>query len=187
MDLRVSVGQPVDQTVEDVDPLATSLRRVEPGNALYSDRIRIYEFGPPSPLGMDRSSFQRDPATGLAMPQQYRYVAPGVQAWLNRPDYLVRTGPDRRDIGFNVAPYADGAFVEVVPPGTVFDLIPRPQILARPTPLAEETAFWPDQRLDARLDLRLNTRVDLRLGAAPANAPLQPVPQPMNTSALPWE
>lgn len=151
-------GLPVDQGVGDLDPRGTSLRRLEPGNALYSTRVRLYQMP-----GAHRTPGQPqiDPATGLALPSTYRYSAPGVQALFDRPDYLMKTGTGSRDMARNVAARPDGAFIETVPAGMVYDLRPEtalqhlmPQLYpAEPTP----RAVGPDWRIDDRY--RIDGRV----------------------------
>ncbi|MEX2389412.1 MAG: hypothetical protein WD534_16165 [Phycisphaeraceae bacterium] len=149
---------PVDQGVSDLDPLSRSLRRVEPGNALHSPRVRITQM---RESGQATGLPSSDPATGLNLPDGYRYSAPGVQALFDRPDYLVRTGPGRNDIGRNVAPAIDGEIMERVPAGTVYDL--RPQATLQhltPSLKTDAPADWQDTRIDGRY------RIDGQLGPA---------------------
>src|SRR5690606_17894511 len=111
------VGQdyrPVDQTVEDLDPLATSSRVIQGSPAVFSHRTSLYR-----PLDPRQTDPFGHPAT-----QSYILEKPGVRAWVSRPDYLVLVDPDPQHPKFNinVQPILDGAFFELVPPGSVYDL-----------------------------------------------------------------
>lgn len=165
-------GQVVDQAVQDLDPLATSLRRMNPGNALYNNDGRIYQLRPPGPW-TQAGLPALDNLTGLNMPQQYIYRAPGVQAYMDRPDYLVRPGAmsTRRR---NVAPHGDGKFVEMIPAGVVFDLVPR-QPGAQVQPQAADD--WVDHRIDGRIDNRIDGRIETQL-PVPSNVTVNPPPNP---------
>ncbi len=96
----------VDQAVEDLDPLATSLRQRERGLNIYGEQSSLFRRSP---------DLQDDART-------YYRVGPGYRATLDRIDYVVITGPET--IEMNVAPPRDGEFHEIVPPNTVFDLRP---------------------------------------------------------------
>lgn len=146
--------RPVDQAVGDLDPLATSFRRSRMGGALQLQRSRpqLYRLGSATGRGP-----RIDPVTGLTLPGGYLYAAPGVRAYLPRPDYLVAAGRDNQSIGFDIAPSVDGAYHTLIPAGTVFDLVPRSRMVQQP-PVVDDD--WVDHRIDARLDLRLDTRLD---------------------------
>ena len=146
---------PVDQTVGDLDPLARSLRRVDPGNQRFSARTRLLRRQPGRPGAA--------PA-GANAPRQYRFEAPGVQAWLRRPEYLVRSNDYGQDVARNRAPAQDGDFREIVPPDTVFDLRPdAPRPNAAPArPERPGRPGMSDNRINTRLDTRINGRVDTR-------------------------
>jgi hypothetical protein len=125
--------RPIDQAVEDLDALGTSLRRVEPG--LRSD-------------GEQTSLFQV-PADEYGQSQLYR-VGPGFRARVDRVDYLVRR--DRRDVAFNVAPRHDGEFVELAPTQTVYELTPMPAVVVNPPP-----ATGADARVNRQVDGRVGS------------------------------
>ncbi len=112
----------VDRAVADLDPLATSTRYLDPAYANNPNRERVTLLRP------------ADPAAGVGA--VYNLEGPGYRATFNRPDYLVQTqfGP-----ALNHAGLRDGAYVDVIPPNTVFDLTPpRPtQPLAPLSPEAQ--------------------------------------------------
>lgn len=144
-------GSPVDANVGDRDPLATSLRRIEPGNAQHSfaNRLTVIDFSrrwlpfdPATPT-------TTDPATGLVHSQGYQYRAPGVRALVDRPDYLVDLGG--RALGRNVQPVRDGAQFMIIPANTVFQLTSeRPATPAPNLPAPHEN--YRDLRLNLQLD-----------------------------------
>jgi hypothetical protein len=136
--------QPVDQTVGDADALAVSLRQVDPGNALYSGRTALYRPLDPSALN--------DPL-GLNATRPYIFSAPGVRAYTNQPDYLVMTGPNRGDVGLNMAAAIDGGYMTLAPANVVYDLIPEASPVVIP-------ADWNDTRLGQPID----SRVEFSLG-----------------------
>jgi len=150
----VNDDRPIDQNVEDVDPRAVSFRVIDPGNAKYPTRSMIVERAHQaswSQLGLPAL----DQPPGLPDTRKYEYRAPGVRARMDRPDYLVidQTG----EPAFNRVPMMDGAFEELPPPNTVFDLVPeRPQSQdpARTDP------DWRDPRVDGRIDRRLGRAND---------------------------
>ena len=143
---------PVDRAVADLDPLATSFRRIEAG---------LGQFSPDAPLRQVQSAgwlhaggVPLDPATGLPMPQGYVYSAPGFRAFLPRAEYVVRAVDDPNIKDRNVAPRVDGEFITVAGPNVVYDLVHRPERrIARPT---DPNAV--DHRLDTRIDGRLPAR-----------------------------
>ncbi len=139
---------PVDQAVADLDPLATSFRRIDPSLAVYNPNSSIYQIGGSDPLRNAAGGI--DPRTGLAVPRNFVFEQPGVRVFLNRPDYLVLTNEDLRrpEFGLNVAPAIDRAFIELIPPGAVFDLVPRDD---RAPLLIDEDDSQPDRRLGTPL------------------------------------
>lgn len=151
--------EPVDRAVGDLDALSHSLRHVDPGTAQFPEHVRIYRL-PDHAAGMgaqlgdaahDRTQRDRRP--------RYRYEAPGVRAWVRQPEYLVRGGPHEPPFVFNRPPQQDGELRELIPPDTVFDLIP-PDRQAADEP---DTEAGVDHRIDHRLDTRLDTRIDTRI------------------------
>lgn len=174
--------QPVDQAVGDLDPLSTSMRRVEPGLGQLNEP-RLYQMQPSeqmwgsplqpgNPLGVPYAPVA---PTVAGVPGQYHYQEPGVRAWMTRPDYLVRTGIDGRDIALNRAPAVDGEFRQGIPAGTVYDLtLPKPAVVHWPsglrpgeTPRAMPVAAdrpWdlPQNEQAGRLETRLDLSIELR-------------------------
>lgn len=148
---------PVDQAVEDLDPLAVSRRHVDPGLGQFSDRVSVYR-----PL----NPYEYDPF-GQPGSTQYLYEQPGVRAWFNEPFYASLVAPDPKRPGFklDVQPVIDQAFIELVPPGTVFDLTRPP-----PPPTAADL----NPQIDNRIDYRIDSRVDT---AQPPRD--QPMPEPI--------
>ncbi|MFA9479573.1 hypothetical protein ACERK3_14885 [Phycisphaerales bacterium AB-hyl4] len=148
----------IDQGVGDLDPVGTSLRRLEPGNAMHSTRVRLHRQ---PGAGDNPGQPQIDPTTGLALPSMYRYSAPGVNALFDRPDYVMKTGTGSRDMARNVAARPDGAFIEAVPAGTIFDLRPESayQHLMAPFHTHTEPEDWQDMRVDHRY--RIDGRANL--------------------------
>ncbi len=123
----------VDRAVSDLDPLATSSRVLDPAFANDLNRARLFELEPGDPLTGQRPQFQ--------------FVAPGFRATFDRPDYLTLS---EDGITLNQAPAFDGAFVELIPPNTVFDLtLPQTSEPLEPTP--EMRRWQVDTRWDARI------------------------------------
>lgn len=178
--------QPVDQAVGDLDPLSASLRWLEPGNALHSSRVRLTES--PHAAGLDGAP-RFDADAGMAMPGRYRYSAPGVQAMFDRPDYIVRTGPGRRDFATNVSPMYDGALIERVPAGTVFDLRPETalrHLMPQHAPRSAASDHWQDRRIDGRIDTQLHHGSDDRSARRNRHIPADtPIPSRINRRFAP--
>lgn len=134
----------VDQAVEDLDRLATSLRHLDRDLHQNGARANLYRI-------------ESDSAN--AGPRYYR-VSPGLRAWLDRSDYLVASGHDR--LALNMAPRFDGEFVELVPPNTVFDLRPIvPQVALTDVPLSHVVLELPppSNLIDARIDTMIGNAV----------------------------
>ncbi|MFP4145405.1 MAG: hypothetical protein ACOCTI_00955 [Phycisphaeraceae bacterium] len=144
--------EPVDQAVEDLDPLARSQRRVEQDNARFSPRVRLFKLERRD-LFRPQRLITTDPTSGLKLPRQYRYEGPGVRAWMSRPSYVV-SADNPAGVDFNVAPRRDGEFREIAAPGIVYDLIPRSQNTRRELP--EDDNPW---RVNGRIPGRIDTRV----------------------------
>ncbi len=146
--------RPVDQTVEDLDPLAVSQRMVQPGGGVFSDRVSMYR-----PL----DPYQLDPF-GRPATQSYIYEQPGVRAWVSRPDYLVvvdDSNPRKPLFNLNTKPVRDGAYVELISPGAVFDL----------TYPVQRSSMDRHPELDTRLDYRLDPRIGSPLNTAGTEMP----------------
>ncbi len=150
---------PVDRTVGDLDPLGVSHRWIDPAQAAFSPGARLYREGyGAGGFGDPGSAPAPNPHTGLMMSGQFRYEAPGVQAWMDRPDYLVRTGPGGQ-FSYNVAPLREGSALALIPPNTVFNLIPPDRL---DTGQSEPESPGPDHRIDRRLDHLIDARIDGR-------------------------
>ncbi len=157
------VLEPVDQAVGDMDPLSRSQRRVDPGNAKFSDRARIYRLQNRAASMWGQLGVPAMEQMNAQQAYRYRYEAPGVRAWLRRPEYLV--GNKTGGLALNQAPRKDGEYRELIPAGTVFDLIPDAPAAQRqtsPTP--------PSPWVDRRLSTQINTRIDGRIDNTPAAA-----------------
>ena len=152
----------VDQAVEDLDPLATSLRRFDTGLYIYGERRPMFvDSAQPS----ENNWFVwRDPITDpFAATREigrkiYSRVGPGYYVRFDRPSYLMPLTGDPRD-GFvpNITPPVDGAFLERIPADAVFDL--RPIVSTRLPPPAKNP-----YRIDASVRTQpLNYRVEARI------------------------
>lgn len=143
----------VDQAVADLDPLSTSMRRMQVGLRLGGEQSSLYRLDQPV-AGGDGVSWAPG-GIGQVQPVYYR-VAPGFVARVDRGDYLIRVG--RQDYQRNIAPKVDGRFVELVPANTVYELKP-------PTPVAPAALPGPDTRIDQRVDRRIDGRIEGRIDA----------------------
>lgn len=136
---------PVDQTVSDYDPRQVSLRRMEPGQGAFS-RQTLFEPSRPATWaagGLPTVGGQY----GLSLPSNYIYRAPGINAMVVKPEYLVKIGPDPEDVAFNQIPAKDDFYLTLESAGMVYNLIPQltePQI----APMRDD---WIDTRVDGRL------------------------------------
>lgn len=166
-------GEPVDQTVSDLDPLQTSLRRMDPGLAQYNQRVTLYR--PAEALTWQNfAEPDVDRTTGLVRPGNYRMETPAYRAWVNRPDYVVFSSVEDGGLAVNKAPAVDGLFAVVGGSNIVFDLIPQSAPPPLPDPLPEY-----DARIDGRLNLQVNGQIDGRVDAQQRNDYLSwPTAQP---------
>jgi hypothetical protein len=120
----------IDPAHEDLDLHARSLRRVEPGLAVFPHhyRVQVHEGAQP---GLPTA---QDPDTGLLIPQRYRYVMPGVEIRMGRaPDYLVQRS---WGLALNSAPGRDGQYRTLIPSDSVYVLTPTRPTLPAPVPSA---------------------------------------------------
>ncbi len=138
--------RPVDQAVEDLDITARSLRQVETGLGAPGQHTQLFS------AGYDDL---------FEMPVYYR-VEPGFVARVNRIDYLVVNDNELR---LNEAPDADGQFIELIPPNTVFELRTFDEIFAAQA--ASRPATRPIHQLDNQLDNQLDFLLDHRADAPP--------------------
>ena len=136
--------RPVDQTVEDLDLLARSLRRIEPGlnvNGQQTSMFRVAEGAP----GHARSHYVR--------------VGPGFRMVLDQPEYLVVDGSD--SIALNRAARHEGEYLELIPANAVFDLRPLGQFAGeQPKAQPPPAPNFIDARIDGRVDGRIRTAVE---------------------------
>ncbi len=107
--------QPVDQTVSDLDLRAVSTRHVEQGIGAFGQTGSLYQRSATDTAG-----------SGLGQPlsQRYQLRRPGYTAYLDKPGYLVID--QQGEMNLNVAPSADGHYLDLVPPNTVYELVYRP-------------------------------------------------------------
>ncbi len=156
--------EPVDQTVADLDLRATSLRHVEQGISVYGQSGTLYR----------RTDTDSNWLTaGAPLSQQYMMRRPGFTAYIDQPDYLVidQTG----ELSLNHAPSADGHYLSLIPPNTVFDL-------SYPT---DQTArynydLWPRPN---QVIGDASTRYDGRVTGDPSI--VEPLPEPPIAHRLP--
>lgn len=149
---------PVDQAVADLDPLATSLRRLEWG-------LRVD--------GEQSSLIRRQVDNGGAGPETVHYrVGQGFIARAPRLNYLVRRG--KRELFLNITPRRDGEFIEMPAADTVYDLRLPDQIFA-PNTAAPPSPAGVDPRLfSSRIDTRIDTWLhDPHAPVDPANGPIR--------------
>lgn len=152
----VNDDRPIDQGVEDIDPRARSQRRIDPGNAKYPTRSMIVERANPHQAGWSELGLPAlDRATGAPDTHRYEYRAPGVRARMDRPDYLVVDEDGRPAL--NRQPVFDGAFRELPPPNTIYDLVPEDP---EPVDDASNDPGWDDPRVDGRINRRLGQASD---------------------------
>lgn len=165
------LGSTVDMTIADHDPVATSLRRVETGNAQFAFQNRLTvanfnanwsPFDPGSPSATDFS-------TGLVHSQGYQYRSPGLRALIDRPEYVGVRG---------------GGEVMIIPANTVFQLtLERPRLPVDPRPAAHDN--FRDHRMErnGRIASDLSNPPtgsgfqNLRLERVPVSE-LRPIPHP---------
>lgn len=141
---------PIDQAVVDLDHLATGLRRVETGLRLEGEQTSLYQ---PDPTQAQTSGL---PIPTTNRPTYYR-LSPGLQAQVNRIDYLVPTRGG--GLGLNIQPAVDGRFIEMISANTVFVLSPLVKRNELPAMLSPDRRI--DYRIDGRIDGRLSTKNEL--------------------------
>ena len=150
--------QPVDQAVEDLDPLATSLRRIEPGLDKYGQHSSLF-----------RRVGRGDEPNRVPV---YFRIGPGFTARVDRIDYIVRD--DENGLTVNEAPKAEGQFIELIGPNTVYELSPitTPRRPEMPPPSRHEVdnRIWQNMRIDTRIDGRIDTRIDTHIEPVEADA-----------------
>src|SRR5690606_14377569 len=128
--------QPVDQTVSDLDPRAVSTRRVEQGISVYGQSGSLYQRS-------DMSSGYN--GLGQPLTQQYQVRQPGFTAWIDQPDYLV--SDTLGETRLNISPVHTGGAIGLIPPNTVFDLVPHTQVTI---PFAAYDDGWNLSRVSTR-------------------------------------
>lgn len=175
-------GQPslVDRAVGDLDPLAASTRRIDPAYGTTPTRDQLFQL---------RTA---NPQTGT--PGQFLLQAPEFRATFTQPDYLTLTA---EGIDLNTAQVRDGAYIEIIPPGTVFHLGEAPGLSSQAAPVGPDRRLFRGEPMDGRIGLVTDALpIDPRLhrdagfspvlppNAAPQAAPPPPVQlQPWVTAA----
>jgi len=180
--------QGVDQAVSDYNPLQISMRRIELGNGQFNDHYTLRQLNRPS-LGPIPVRLESAAPYGLNLPGNYLYRFPGMEAFIDKPHYLVRSGWQRRDLAFNQVPYQDGAFKDMASAKMVFNLMPQ----LTKTPVRPAKPTWIDTRLNGRVDQQLKTQLQVHaypntFEIPPITAsPKAPTVVPTNTDLLsPW-
>jgi hypothetical protein len=154
---------PVDQAVGDLDPLATSLRRVEVGQRSSGEQTSLYIYRPTiAQPNYDRPTWVTQ-GVGVQRPVYYR-LGPGFLARVDRMDYLIRIS--KKNFALDVAPRHDGEFVELIPANTVFEVRP-PAAVSIPqetsgAAVRTRTNATVNARIDAKVDGLIDGRVDAR-------------------------
>lgn len=138
--LEAETERLIDRGVEDVDPAARSLRKMDYGIDEQTSRSRLF----------DLSTDLRSPETiqGTGRTAEYRLEGPGFRAYLGRSDYLVREA--NKKYGLNHNTIDGGRRVVLIPADSFFSLTPDSGGFQEP---ARET-FRPGQ-----VDTRLRTRM----------------------------
>ena len=126
--------EPVDQMVEDVDPSATSLRRVEPGLRFdMGQRANVFQYQSDQPDAEDDST--------------YYLIIPGVVATFDRSEYAITR---------------KGKALQLAPPNLVYrlDLSQLPDNTRQPLG-GEEIDPEDDARLDYRIGAVFDPTMDV--------------------------
>lgn len=163
-------GQPplVDRAVGDLDPLAASTRRVDPAYGMAPARDQLLQLE------------AADPMTGT--PGQFLLQAPEFRATFTQPDYITFTDQGR---DLNTAQIQDGAFIELIPPGTVFHLGEAPGSQPNALPLGPDNRLFRAGPMDGRvgwfqdnlpMDPRLHRGTGIPTAIADASLPAQQAP-----------
>lgn len=128
---------PVDQTIEDTDPLGVSLRQREGGLNIVGEQGTVFRRLDSRP-GDPRVSQQRS--------DKLYYISNGVVAEFDRSDYLKVTDTER----------GRSRVFQLIPPNTVFYIgkPPAPEAQAEPQP-----AYLPHQ-IDGRFTPRGPVRIE---------------------------
>ncbi|MCC7407589.1 MAG: hypothetical protein IT442_05930 [Phycisphaeraceae bacterium] len=142
---------PVDQGVADVDPLSTSLRRLEAGLSPLGQASALFllpaDQAPPAnapPTSLHQLDGQSDFV--------YYRVAQGYRLRVDRIDYLVRDSDD--NLFLNHQPRKDGEYREIPGPNSYFDLSPLDPLTALPPAAIPLPDRPPAFEFDALIDRR---------------------------------
>ena len=145
--------RPIDQAVEDLDPLATSLRHVPPSlepNVGQSRLIQMNQHGAILP--------------GQILP--YYRIDKGVIARIDRLDYV--TIDAKNKFHLNAAPRRGETFVELIPANTIYELRSIDSILASAQSDSEQQPP-PDQvvanLIKSDLKVQLQAKIQTRIGS----------------------
>lgn len=162
--IPIPISIPIDQAVADLDPLARSLRRIQPGLRQDGEQTSLFAV----PLTDDAAAIDGpmeiyQPTNALTDGQRYRYyrVGPGFRARVQRLDYLVRRG--RRNVAYNEAPHLDGYFLESAGIAAVYELEPLSPVPNHTQGQTTHPTPPPSAAIPGRLDNQLETRVENRL------------------------
>jgi len=145
--------RPVDQAVEDLDPLSRSHRVIHNGISLLGDETQMYVLDPP--------------AGSNAAPVYYR-IGRGFRARMNRMHYMVRMKwPFDLFYTMHQSPRVPGEFWEVAPLDTVWELDPKwePPDLSPPEP--RPNPYRRDGQIDGRISGQVHGAIDGRVQATP--------------------
>ena len=145
--------RPIDQAVEDLDPLATSLRHVPPSfepNVGQSRLIQMNQHGVILP--------------GQTLP--YYRIDKGVIARIDRLDYVAIDTKNKFHL--NAAPRRGETFVELIPANTIYELRSIDSILASAQSDSEQQPP-PDQvvanLIKSDLKVQLQAKIQTRIGS----------------------
>lgn len=130
--------RPVDQTIEDVDPLQRSHRVIESGLRTTGGQSRLYQQIVPG----------QDPATQQRSDRLY-YISQGFTASFDRTDYGVQV--------------RTGRSFAAIPPNTVFHLAPPPAV-GEP-PHQPDSPYRIDGRADQPIQRTFAPSIHLPRGA----------------------
>ncbi len=126
--------RPVDQIIEDTDPLRTSLRHLDAGLQTIGERNNVFRRTAPSPG--DYAGRPARPAGSAGADRRLYFVSHGVVASFDRSEYLQTRS---------------GVVLQAIPPNTVFHLgLPSKQ------PGVAEAA---DASVPGRLERRVSRQV----------------------------
>ncbi len=141
----------IDRAVGDLDPLATSMRRIDPAYGGAPNRDQLFRLE------------SADAQTGV--PGTFLLQAPEFRATFSQPDYLTLS-PEGVDL--NTAQVQDGAYIELIPPGTVFHLGEVPPTTPSFAPAGPDRRLFQGGPIEGRRVLVFDAQpLDPRHGLSP--------------------